>query len=55
MTNTREKDECQKPSFFFFLPFFQISDKLFSLRAPFTEPRSSQRCLNPHLNCNLSS
>lgn len=53
MTNTRKKDECQKASFFF--SFFQISDKLFSLRVPFTEPWSSARCLNPHLNCNLSS
>lgn len=53
MTNTRKKDECQKASFFF--SFFQISDKLFSLRVPFTEPWSSARCLNPHLNCKLSS
>lgn len=41
-------------SFIFFF-FFQISDKLFSLRVPFTEPWSSVRCLNHHVNCNLSS
>lgn len=42
----------RKLHFFF---FFQISDKLFSLRVPFTEPWSSVRCLNHHVNCNLSS